>query len=46
MMAFIYGFIAGAAISSVAAFLIGRKHPKIADAIATEANKLTGKANP
>lgn len=30
-------------VGAMAGFLIGRKHPKIADAIAGEANKIAGK---
>jgi len=42
MWNFIYGFIAGVGIASVAAWWIGRK-PKIIAAAPTEASKLTGK---
>ena len=30
----------------ISGFLIGRKHPKIADDVVAEANKLTGKQGP
>jgi len=40
---FVIGFVIGGFLCAVAAFLVGRKYPKVADAVAAEANKIAGK---